>query len=152
MNILTLLNDSLLTPSQIIWICVCCVLLVALIATNVLLVLYFRKNRERKLCTYQLQNKRDELLDQLRVLINGGTVVFDSEEDEDDEALLVVEKDDEDDKDELEPTEQNYLGVVEREDVDETLDAKILSVSELSALSRHKLGLVGSQFTTSVTT
>ena len=146
MNIFATICDSLLTPVQTIIVCVCCVLAVALIAVNVLLILHFRKNRDRKLCTYQLQNKRDELLDQLRILINGGTVAFDSEEDVDEESLLMVENDDADDTDESEQPEQHYLGVVEREDVDETLDAKILSVSELSTFSRSKLGLVGSKY------
>lgn len=147
MNILAILNDSLLTDSQIVWVCVCCVLFVALIATNVLLVLYFRKTRERKLCTYQLQSKREDLLRQLQVLINGGKLEDETDEDEDEEEKLVInERDDDDDKEETESVEKNYLGVVTREDVDETMDAEILSVADLSAQSRQKLGFVGNQF------
>lgn len=146
MNILTLLNDSLLTHNQIVWIAVCCVLFVALIATNVLLILYFRKNRERKLCTYQLQAKREELLNQLQILINGGELANETDEDEDEEAILVVNDEDEDDKDDAEQSERNYLGVVAREDVDETMDAEILAVADLSAASRQKLGFAGNQY------
>ena len=128
MNIFAVLSDSLLTNSQIVWVCVCCVLAVCLVATNVLLILYFRKNRERKLCTYQLQAKREELISQLQVLISGGTIVVGEDEEEDEESILVVAEDEED-KDEQEPSEHNYLGVVEQEDVDETMDAEILPVS-----------------------
>lgn len=146
MKILAILNDSLLTNSQIVWVCVCCVLFVALIATNVLLVLYFRKHRERKLCTYQLQAKREDLLNQLQILINGGELTNEVDEDEDEEATLIVNSEDEDDKDESEQTERNYLGVVDQEDVDETMDAEILTVTELSETSRQKLGFAGSQY------
>ena len=145
MNILAILCDSLLTESQIVWVCVCCALSAVLIATNVLLVLYFRKHRDRKLCTYQLQAKREELLRQLQILNNGGELIAEVDEDEDEEAKLVVAND-EDDKEDTEQTAQNYLGVVEQEDVDETMDAEILSVAELSAVSRQKLGFVGSQY------
>ncbi len=145
MNIFAVLSDSLLTNSQIVWVCVCCVLAVCLVATNVLLILYFRKNRERKLCTYQLQAKREELISQLQVLISGGTIVVGEDEEEDEESILVVAEDEED-KDEQEASEHNYLGVVEQEDVDETMDAEILPVSELSELSRRKLGFEGSQY------
>lgn len=146
MNLLTLLNDSLLTGNQIVWVCVCCVLLLALVATNVLLVLYFRKNRERKLCTYQLQAKREELLRQLQILINGGSLEEEIDEEEDEEEKLVVNAPEDDDDKEEPETEINRLGVVTREDVDETMDAEILSVDELSARARHKLNLDGSKF------
>lgn len=145
MNILAILCDSLLTDSQIIWISVCCVLLAVLTATNVLLIIYFHKHRERKLCTYQLQAKREELLNQLQILINGGEIIADVDEDEDEEAILVVNNGDED-KDDSEQNAPNYLGVVDQEDVDETMDAEILTVAELSATSRQKLGFVGSQY------
>ena len=145
MNILTLLNDSLLTGSQIVWLCVCCVLFALLVATNVLLIKYFRKSRDRKLCTYQLQAKREELLNQLQILLNGGELDLDVDEDEDEEEKLVVSNDDEDDKEESEP-EQRYLGVVEQEDVYELMDAEILSVNDLSAVSRQKLGFADSQY------
>lgn len=145
MTILSLLNDSLLTQSEIVWVCVCCVLFATLVVTNVLLALYFRKHRERKLCTYQLQAKREELLNQLQTLINGGELP-DVDEDEDEEEILVVSGD-EDEKDEAEQSaEANYLGVVEQEDVDETMDAEILAVKDLSDASRRKLGLVGSAY------
>lgn len=145
MNIFAILSDSLLTDSQIIWVCVCCVLSAVLIATNVLLILYFRKNRERKLCTYQLQAKREELLNQLQILINGGELIAEVDEDEDEEAKLIVANEDED-KEETEQSGTNYLGVVEQEDVDETMDAEILPVAELSAASRQRLGFVGAQY------
>lgn len=146
MNLFAILNESLLTDSQIVWVCVCCALLAALVVTNVLLIMYFRKNRERKLCTYQLQAKREELLKQLQILINGGLPVEEADEDEDEEAILVVSNEDEDDKDIVESQEPRRVGIVEREDVDETMDADILSVSELSDASRQKLGFVGSQY------
>lgn len=142
MNILAILNDSLLTDRQIILVCICCVLAVALIAANVLLILYFRKHRDRKLCTYQLQAKREELLRQLQILISGGELV-DEVDDDDEESILVVNNEDDEDKEE---SEQNYLGVVTREDVDETMDAEILAVADLSQNSRQKLGFVGHQY------
>lgn len=144
MNLFTVLNDSLLTDTQIILVCVCCVLFLALVATNVLLALYFRKNRERKLCTYQLQAKREELLNQLQILISGGELNFEAEEDDEESALVVP--DENEDADELEQDKPNYLGVVEQEDVDETMSAEILTVAELSPICRQKLGFADSRF------
>ena len=148
MNILKLLNDSLLTRNQIIWVVVICVLFVALVATNVLLLLYFRKTRERKLCTHQLQNKREELLSQLQILQSGGKLDIEPEEEDDDDEVeqLIVSDDEEDAKEDDETPEKNYLGVVSREDVDETLDADILSVAELSKLSRYKLNVADAKY------
>lgn len=146
MNILSILNDSLLTGSQVAWVVAACVIFVALVAANVLVVLYFHKTRERKLCTRQLQAKREELLKQLAVLHSGGTVTFESD-DEDEEELLVVNAPDDDENEESDQEEQQpYLGVVSREDVDETLDAEILSVATLSDMSRRKLNFVGPEY------
>lgn len=146
MNILTILNESSLTKSQIILVCAVCVLFVALVVTNVLLIVNARKKRERKLCTYQLQAKYDDLLNQLQVLINGGILPdIPDDEDDDDEAMLVVSEDDDDDH-ENDGFEKDYLGVVSREDVDETMDAEILAVADLSAKARKKLNFLGKQF------
>lgn len=148
MKLFNLICDSLLTNSQIIWIVVVCVLFAALVAVNVLIILRFRKNRERKLCTYQLQNKREELLSQLQVLLGGGKLDIEADEDDDEDAedQLVVGDEDDDDKEDEEVPEKNYLGVVTREDVDETLDADILYVSDLSKLSRCKLNVADAKY------
>ncbi|MCM1195130.1 MAG: hypothetical protein NC099_01445 [Corallococcus sp.] len=150
MNILNFLG-SLLSPQDITLIVVLSVVFAVLLAGNIVLFWYYMHKRgERKLCTYQLQNKRDKLLEQLDTLRSGGAIdmsEFEEEEDDVEESMLVVDEDDDDDADEPTPQAQaNYYGVVTQEDVDETMDAQILAVADLSAQAREKLGVAGEEF------
>ncbi|MDE7454368.1 MAG: hypothetical protein K2M64_00885, partial [Clostridia bacterium] len=146
MTILNLMAAMLFSPAQLALIIVLSVLLVALIVGNVLLGIYLRNRGARKLCTHQLQNKRDQLLQQLELLRAGETVVFEEEADEleEEEERLLVDEEEEDDDDEDEeeqtPVDRHNVGVVTQEEVDETMDAEILYMERTSNAVREKLG------------
>ncbi len=148
-NILT----AVLSPDQIGLVVALSVLCVLLITANVILAVYMRKRGERKLCTYQLQNKRDKLLEQLEILRSGGVLSPEdiAQFDEDEEEILVEDDEDEDeddDKEDVVPRQQpiNNMGVVSQEEVDETMDAQILVVAKTSAAAREKLGVSDKQY------
>lgn len=145
-NIFKILGERILDNSQIVWVTVVCVLLAVLVATNVLLILYFRKNRERKLCTHQLQNRREELLKQLQILIDGGVILEDKGEDEDEEAMLVVDSPIDDEKDDAADGKEHPAREVVLDDGDGTLDTDVLAVATLSAASRERLNIAGAEY------
>ena len=60
-----------LSPAQLAAVILLSILIAVLVAGNVLLFLYLRNRGVRKLCTHKLQNKRDELLQQLNLLREG---------------------------------------------------------------------------------
>lgn len=142
-----------LSPAQLTVVILLSVLLVALIAGNILLFFYLRKRSVRKLCTHRLQNRRDELLEQLNLLREGVFVNVneeeDEEEDEEAEDMLLVDEED-DDKDDGETavaySEPQNLDVVTQEEVDETFAAEILYVANTSAEARQKLGFAGAEY------
>lgn len=151
MTIINLLAaGSRLSPDQIGLVVLLSFLAVLLVVANIVLWYLFHKRGERKLCTYQLQNKRDKLLQQLDILRAGGVLSPDDieEEDEDEEEMLVVDdEEDDDDKDEFVPVAPAVnLSVVSQEEVDETMDAEILVVAKTSAQAREKLGIASSEF------
>lgn len=145
-----------LSPSQLAVIIILSILLVAFIAGNIWLFIYLRNRGVRKLCTYRLQNKRDDLLNQLNLLKEGVFVgaqqepAEEEEEDEEaaDEMLLVDEEDDDKDEEEAAATnsEPQSFGVVTQEEVDETFDAEILYVAQTSAEAREKLGFADAEY------
>lgn len=146
LNILT----AVLSPDQVGLVITLSVLCALLIAANIVLAVYLHKRGERKLCTYQLQNKRDKLLEQLEILRSGGVLSpEDIEQDDEDEDEILVEDDeeDEDEKEDVVPQQQiNNLGVVSQEEVDETMDAQILVVAKTSKSAREKLGIADRQY------
>ncbi|MDE7454667.1 MAG: hypothetical protein K2M64_02435 [Clostridia bacterium] len=146
MNLFNILADSLLTVKEALLVGAIFVLFLALIIANAMVIVYYNKTRERKLCTHQLQNKRNELLNQLQQLMGGEQTSSDYDEDtEDAEEMLVVRS--KEDYDVEPPVEaQNNLNVVAQEDVDETMDAEILAVADMSDYARQKLNLAGSEF------
>lgn len=150
MNAINLLSVMLLTPGQLALVIVLSILFVALVVCNILLYFYLRNRGARKLCTHQLQNKRDELLKQLETLHSGGLVEFDDEEVEEEADMLIVDEDDEDDDEEEDkpsaPVDTRNLGVVTQEEVDESMDAEILYVERTSRLAREKLGFAGKEY------
>lgn len=144
-----------LSPAQLAAVILLSILIAVLVAGNVLLFLYLRNRGVRKLCTHKLQNKRDELLQQLNLLREGVLVTSDEEEEEEEpeeaeELLLVDEEEDDDNDDEEETAVSNEgtrsLGVVSQEEVDETFDAEILYISKTSQAAREKLGFTGSEY------
>ena len=85
-----------LSPAQLAAVILLSILIAVLVAGNVLLFLYLRNRGVRKLCTHKLQNKRDELLQQLNLLREGVLVTSDEEEEEEEpeeaEELLLVDE------------------------------------------------------------
>ena len=143
-----------LSPAQLAAVILLSILIAVLVAGNVLLFLYLRNRGVRKLCTHKLQNKRDELLQQLNLLREGVLVTSDEEEEEEEpeeaEELLLVDEEEDDDNDEEETAVSNEgprsLGVVSQEEVDETFDAEILYISNTSMPVREKLGFADSEY------
>ena len=143
--------SAVLSPKQVWLVVILSVVCALLVAANILLVFYLRRRGERKLCTYQLQHKRDKLLEQLDILRSGGVLSPEDieQEDEDEEEMLVVDDEEEDDeKDDYVPQKPviGNLAVVTQEEVDETMDAEILVVAKTSAAAREKLGFAASDY------
>ena len=90
---------------------ICLAVLFALfVAGNIVLFYYLRNRGVRKLCTHQLQDKRNALLEQLEILRAGGFVSVEAGDEEDeDEDILVVDDEDDDEDDESAPQPQNYF-------------------------------------------
>lgn len=157
----TNLISIVFTPDQIGWIVALCVFVAALIAANVAILYYLRKLRVRKLCTHQLQQKREELLANLDGLKNG-EFVFDSSNGsvlgtlaniataQNDEEELVEEVDDVDEADDSDDNdddiEKNIVTEEAEADPESAIDAEILAVREMSATTRILLGYVGEQY------
>lgn len=150
MNVLNILSVMLLNPAQLALVIVLSVLFVVLVVGNILLYFYLRNRGTRKLCTHQLQSKRDELLAQLETLHAGGTVEFEDEDDavEEEAEMLIVDEDsdNDDDDDEDEPLDTRNVGVVSQEEVDESMDAEILYVERTSKEVREKLGFADKEY------
>ncbi len=132
------------------------ILLVAivLIIGNIVLVHFYKKHAERKLCTKQLQQRREELLGMLETMKNDGAfAVADEEEKEDDLTEEEMYEDDEDD-DDLE------MGVISADDEESLAEAvasadeasefdrrvRIMKAAEMSPAMREKFSLVGSEY------
>lgn len=152
MTILNILN-AVLSPDQVGLVVILSVLCALLIAANIILAVYLHKRGERKLCTYQLQNRRDKLLEQLDILRSGGVLSpEDIEQEDDDEEEILVEDDEEDENDDekndVAPKQQviSNLSVVTQEEVDETMDAQILVVAKTSKEAREKLGVADKEY------
>ncbi len=127
---------------------------IALIIGNIVLVHFYKKHAERKLCTKQLQQRREELLGMLETMKNGGAfTVADEEEKEDDLTEEDMYEDDEDDED-LE------MGVISADDEESLAEAvasadeasefdrrvRIMKAAEMSPAMREKFSLVGSEY------
>ena len=148
----TLAAVMLLAPWELALVIVLSVLFVALVIGNILLALYLRNRGTRKLCTRQLQSRRDELMSKLETLHSGGTVEFEEDDAVEEAAeMLIVDEDegddDEDDDDEADiENESRNMDVVTQEEVDESMEAEILYVERTSAKAREKLGFAGKEY------
>lgn len=149
MSALNLLKPSLFETSQIVWLAVIAFVVVVLVAGNVLLWYYYHKAGERKLCTRQLQQRREELLQHLAELKSGGAIPATPEEEEREEAELeeeTAEERAEDDEDEegKQPSEAG-AGGEEGEDGDEELTTEVLPVTAMSDEMRTRFGLTAEE-------
>lgn len=152
MSALNLLKPSLFETSQIVWLAVVAFLVVVLVAGNVLLWYYFHKAGERKLCTRQLQQRREELLQHLAELKTGGAIPATPEDEEREEAELEeetaeerAEDDDDDDDDEEKQTEETVAASEDGEDGEEELTTEILPVTAMSDEMRNRFGLTAEE-------
>lgn len=157
MNLLNHLAVMLFSPEQLTIVILLAVLTVALIAGNIVLYFYLRKRGVRKLCTHQLQSKRDELLQQLNLLRSGELAGAEEDEEEEEEVeadeMLIVDEEaededaDTDEEEEIQTSDDRHkLGVVNQEEVDETMDAEILYIESTPADVREKLGFAEPEY------
>ena len=147
MNV-TMLLGSIFSPKELAWIIAISVIIGLLIIANVVLFYFIIKHRERKLCTRQLQQKRDSLMSHLASITDDGSLaegatlfsnVGATTAVEEDDDLYVDIDDDEDDDDE------------DTDDANEQLDGDlaqnaILAVADMSEFTRRKLGLVDEEY------
>ena len=140
---------GIFSPSQIAGIVIVSLLAAVFIGLNILLWYWYQKRQERKLCSRQLQQKRDALLDRLEYLKSGG--VISASDEMDDEDFLDEEDQDNDNVTEEEAAEEFPVGIVpvEGEDGDyDSLGTEILAVKNMSDATREKLGFVGEEYET----
>ncbi len=140
---------GIFSPSQIAGIVIVSLLAAVFIGLNILLWYWYQKRQERKLCSRQLQQKRDALLDRLEYLKSCG--VISASDEMDDEDFLDEEEQDNDNVTEEEAAEEFPVGIVpvEGEDGDyDSLGTEILAVKNMSDATREKLGFVGEEYET----
>ena len=140
---------GIFSPSHIAGIVIVSLLAAVFIGLNILLWYWYQKRQERKLCSRQLQQKRDALLDRLEYLKSGG--VISASDEMDDEDFLDEEEQDNDNVTEEEAAEEFPVGIVpvEGEDGDyDSLGTEILAVKNMSDATREKLGFVGEEYET----
>ena len=140
---------GIFSPSQIAGIVIVSLLAAVFIGLNILLWYWYQKRQERKLCSRQLQQKRDALLDRSEYLKSGG--VISASDEMDDEDFLDEEEQDNDNVTEEEAAEEFPVGIVpvEGEDGDyDSLGTEILAVKNMSDATREKLGFVGEEYET----
>lgn len=151
MSALNLLKASLFSTAQTAWLIVIAVVIVLLIAGNAFLWYFFHKAGERKLCTRQLQQRREELLQRLVELKMGKPAPAASAEQpiqEETEDFFEEEEDDEEEEAETEQPSENDAGTPageDGEDGDEELTTEILPVTAMSAEMRNRFGLTGAE-------
>lgn len=133
-----------LTSAQLNLIIAVAVVFAALFAGNsVLLALFFHKRAKSKLCTEELQHRREQLLEELHNLqlraVSGGLSV----EDLDDEDDAVDEADDEADEDLQDDVDSDEA--VSEADNAAAFNAEIMAVSDMPESMRVKHGLAGEE-------
>ena len=146
------LSGSIFAPGQVAAMIVVGVIIGLLIIANIVLFVIFRRRRERKLCTSQLQEKRDSLLEKLKNITDDGSLeesaqpplrrpakAVEEEELEEEEDVDEGDEGDDDDSDD---------GVTEKpsEADDDPTKAEILAVADMSDYTRRKLGYLGDEY------
>ncbi|MDE5547756.1 MAG: hypothetical protein K2J30_02005 [Clostridia bacterium] len=147
MSALNLLKASLFSTAQTAWLIVIAVVIVLLIAGNVFLWYYFHKAGERKLCTRQLQQRREELLQRLVELRTGKVPAATEGQMNQEEPEDFAEEEDEDEEEEDKPSAESEEGAASEdgEDGDEELTTEVLPVTAMSAEMRSRFGLTGEE-------
>ncbi len=157
MSTLSLLKPSLFSAAQTTWLIVIAVIVVILIAGNAYLWYRFHKAGERKLCTRQLQQRREELLRHLAELKTGTPVAAVSAQEsnqeiaknfvEEEEAEDFAEEEDEEPEQSIEDSTENTANEdgEDGEDGDEELTTEVLPVTAMSAEMRSRFGLTGAE-------
>lgn len=145
------LADSIFSPTQVGIMVAVGIVVGLLIIANIALFVVFRRRRERKLCTAQLQQKRDMLLSKLKNIKDDGSL---------DESVLpfarraadAVEGDDEtddeadiDEADDDSDSDDDAAKEVTQEEGDISA-ADIFAVADMSEYTRRKLGCVGDEY------
>ena len=150
MNV-TFISGSIFTPAQVGAMIAVGVILGLLVIANIVMFIIFRRRRERKLCTSQLQQKRDSLLDKLKNITDDGSLEEAAElpvrgaempieqEEEPEEEDDVDELGDDDSDDESGATENT-------EQADDPSNAEIFAVADMSDYTRRELGFVGDEY------
>ena len=149
MNVMTILG-SIFSPKELGGIIALAAVVALVIIANIVLFYFIIKHRERKLCTQQLQQRRDSLMSHLASITDDGSLaegrsMFTSvgastvAEEEDD---LYVDIDDEDDDDDDDDTDEGN----EQLEGDELAQKEILAVADMSEYTRRKLGFVGEEY------
>lgn len=130
------------------------VLAVLLIIGNFVVAYLIKKHRERKLCTEQLQRRREELLRELEAMKAGGLI---SANEEEEEAVEETEEFFEEGDDDIDDDEEMGYITAEDEDFSEAIagDAetsefdrrlRIMKASAMTPSMREKFSLVGEEF------
>lgn len=147
---------NLFSPEHLIIISAIFAVAIALIIGNIVLAHFYKKHMERKLCTKQLQQRREELLRTLEEMKSGGAFAT-ADEEEKEEALAETEEDFyADDEDEDDDREMGYitaddealseaaLANEEASEFDRRL--RIMKASDMTESMRTKFGIAGSEF------
>lgn len=114
---------------------------VLFVANSVLLALFFYKRKKSKLCTEELQQRREQLLEELAQL----RYLNPKEEDEESEEIEEID-DIEEDADDDTALEDESDGDEAADEGGEASYGDILAVREMSSLMRERFGFAGAEF------
>ena len=145
---------KLFSSSELAIMIVILVLAVLLIIGNFVVAYFIKKNRERKLCTEQLQNRREELLRTLEAMKAGGLISAEEEEEEPEEEVEeeLEKEDNEIDDDEemgfISAEDEDFAGAITDDSAPSEFDRRlrIMPASAMTQSMREKFGLVGAEF------
>ena len=144
MNVMTILG-SIFSPKQLIYITIIAVVIGIFIIANIVVFYLLKKHRDRKLCTQQLQQRRDMLLDHLANITDDGSLAQGQRMFEYSGQYVPVDDDlniDIDDDDDFDDESENS-----EEALDDGLTQNmILAVADMSEYTRKKLGFVGEEY------
>ena len=157
MSVMTNLG-SIFSPKELTYIIVLSAVIALIIIANIVLFYFIRKHRERKLCTQQLQQKRDSLMSHLASITDDGSLAEDSlifasapapavvEDDDINIDIEDEEETDDDDVDDEDDDDEDSDDDSEQQEGDELAPTEILAVADMSEYTRRKLGLVGEEY------
>lgn len=134
-----------LTSAQLNIIIAAAVIFAALFAGNsVLLALFFHKRKKSELCTAELQQRREQLLEELHDLqLKAATQGLDEEDLDDEDEAVDVEDDeaDEESQDDVDADE-----ITDETDNAAAFNAEVIAVRDMSEGMRVKYGFTGTEY------